>query len=241
MAGTFLLAGSFIFFFIKAQKRMLAQKEAMQKAALMHKEELLHSTIRSQEEERKRIGRDLHDDVGSALSNLRMVIGTSDAQAGNKPLIDNIITTVRNISHTLSPPGLELFGLDHALRELCDTFNISGKISLQINNNAVTETENIASQSALGIYRVMQELITNTIKHANATLINISIEEQEDNLIFLYTDNGVGIDVEKQKRSGMGMQNIEARLSMINAAYKITSSPGNGFSISIQLPLIKNV
>jgi len=242
MVGTFLLAGSFIFFFIRAQRRMLAQKEIMQKAALEHREALLRAALQSQEEERKRIGRDLHDDVGSALSNLRMVLSSApDVQAGHKPLIDNIITTVRNISHTLSPPGLELFGLDYALHELCDTFNTSGKIKLAFQNNAVKETEGIGLQNALTIYRVMQELISNTVKHAKATVINIGIDKAGEALDVFYTDNGVGVTLTPSKKMGMGMQNIEGRLSMINASYEIESSPGNGFSIFIKLPLKETV
>src|SRR5882757_2825942 len=242
MVGTFLLAGSFIFFFIRAQRRMLAQKEIMQKAALEHREALLHAAIQSQEEERKRIGRDLHDDVGSALSNLRMVLGNNvDTQVTHKPLIDNIITTVRNISHTLSPPGLELFGLDYALHELCDTFNISGKIKLVFENNATEETGHIGLQNALTIYRVMQELISNTVKHANATTITITINKANRILTFLYNDNGVGVTLTPSKKAGMGMQNIEGRLSMINASYEIESSPGNGFNILIKLSLPETV
>ena len=116
MLGTFILGASSIFFFIRYQRRITQQKEAMQKAELDHSEQLLHATLLSQEEERKRIGRDLHDDVGASLSNLKMIMAQTIAASPDspafKPMIDNIITTVRNISHSLSPPGLSLFGLE---------------------------------------------------------------------------------------------------------------------------------
>lgn len=244
MAGTFLLATSFVFFYVRYQRRMLLQKEAMQKAELEHREGLLHAAIQSQEEERKRIGRDLHDDVGSALSNLRMVLSKADtvqhtpASATTKPLIDNIINTVRNISHTLSPPGLDLFGLEHTLHELCDTFNTSGQLHLSMENSSGASLDAIGKERSLTLYRVIQELLSNTVKHAQATTVNIFIvQEAKDMLSIIYQDNGKGMDAAAIKKSGMGMQNIESRLGMIKAPYEIESEPGKGFKITIKLPL----
>lgn len=245
MAGIFLLAASFVFFYVRYQRRMLQQKEAMQQAALEHRENLLHAALQSQEEERKRIGRDLHDDVGSALSNLRMVLGKSASDTGNttyKPLIDNIMTTVRNISHTLSPPGLELFGLEHTLHELCDTYNLSGELQLTMENNSGQDIDIIGKERSLTLYRVIQELLSNTIKHAKASAVDIGIHKpDEHNFEVVYTDNGKGMDATAIKRSGMGMQNIEGRLGMIRAGYTIDSAPGKGFKISIKLPIQPNL
>lgn len=250
MAGIFLLAASFVFFYVRYQRSMLQQKEAMQQAELEHRENLLHAALQSQEEERKRIGRDLHDDVGSALSNLRMVISKSDsandaislANKTYKPLIDNIITTVRNISHTLSPPGLDLFGLEHTLHELCDTFNISGKLRLTMENSSGQDIDTIGKERSLTLYRVVQELLSNTVKHAEATEINIMISKlSKEAFILTYQDNGKGMDAVAIKKSGMGMQNIESRLGMIKADYTITSTPGKGFKIVINLPIQINL
>ena len=106
--------------------------DGVARTELHHSEQLLHATLLSQEEERKRIGRDLHDDVGASLSNLKMIMAQAvEATAHTpayKPLIDNIITTVRNISHSLSPPGLALFGLENTLHELFVSFNTAGII-----------------------------------------------------------------------------------------------------------------
>ncbi len=247
MTGTFLLASSFVFFYVRYQRRMLLQKEAMQKAELEHRESLLHAAIQSQEEERKRIGRDLHDDVGSALSNLRMVLSKSATAADNnasgststsKPLIDNIINTVRNISHALSPPGLDLFGLEHTLHELCDTFNMSGQLHLSMENSSGASLDSIGKDRSLTLYRVIQELLSNTVKHANATAVHIFIiQEAKDMLSIVYEDNGKGMDAAAIKKSGMGMQNIESRLGMIKAPYEIESAPGKGFKIVIKLAL----
>jgi len=225
MLGTFILAASFIFFFIRYQRRITQQKEAMQKAELDHSEQLLHATLLSQEEERKRIGRDLHDDVGASLSNLKMIMAQSVETTADrpafKPMIDNIITTVRNISHSLSPPGLSLFGLESALHELFDNFNAAGKIKLEFENELGEQLSNFDEQTALSLYRVIQELLTNTVKHANANQVLIRCFNDNSHHIITYQDDGKGLDMETGKKHGMGMQNIEARLRMIQAGYEL--------------------
>jgi signal transduction histidine kinase len=236
MLGTFILAASFIFFFIRYQRRVTQQKEAMQKAELDHSEQLLHATLQSQEEERKRIGRDLHDDVGASLSNLKMIMAqTMEASADKpafEPMIDNIITTVRNISHSLSPPGLSLFGLESALHELFDNFNAAGKIKLDFENELGERLSNFDEQTALALYRVLQELLTNTVKHANADQVLIRCFEANNRHIITYQDDGKGLDMAASKKYGMGMQNIEARLRMIHANYELPAAE-KGFFIKI--------
>jgi signal transduction histidine kinase len=239
MLGTFILAASFIFFFIRYQRRINLQKEAMQKAELDYSENLLHATLLSQEEERKRIGRDLHDDVGASLSNLKMIMAqvveaTADTPA-YKPLIDNIIATVRNISHSLSPPGLALFGLENTLHELFDSFNTAGKIKVAFENELGEKLNSFDEQTALALYRIVQELMTNTVKHADAQNILVRCFEEENIAVLSYQDDGKGMDTTKDKKSGMGMQNIEARLRMINANSEMPAA-AKGFFIKIILP-----
>ena len=244
MAGTFILAASFVFFFLKYQRRASLQKEAMQKAELEYGEQLLQATLQSQEEERKRIGRDLHDDVGASLSNLKMTMAQTVTIAEGapeyKPLIDKIITTVRDISHALLPPGLELFGLEYSLHELVDAFNAPGTIQLHFKNETGTALDELNEQTALALYRVIQELLNNTVKHAGAKNITISCFKQNESMIVMYSDDGAGIAADAVKKVGMGMQNIQARLKMIQAKHEITTAPGSGFTIKIILPKKEN-
>lgn len=239
MLGTFILAASFIFFFIRYQRRITQQKAALQKAELQHSEQLLHATLQMQEEERKRIGRDLHDDVGASLSNLKMMMAQSvEAAASNtayKPLIDNIITTVRNISHSLSPPGLSLFGLESTLHEVFDNFNQTGSLKLIFENELGAQLDAFDEQTALAVYRVIQELLTNTVKHAGAQQVVVKCFEENDNSIITYRDDGKGLGSATNKNFGMGMQNIEARLSMIHAKYELPPVD-KGFFIKITIP-----
>jgi signal transduction histidine kinase len=240
MAGTFILAAAFIFFFLKYQRRIALQKEAMQKAAIQYSEQLLNATLLSQEEERKRIGRDLHDDVGASLSNLKMIMAqtvtVAEGKPEYKPLIDKIITTVRTISHSLSPPGLELFGLDYTLQELFDGFAAGGVITIDFNNELGEQLDKLNDQTALAIYRVMQELLSNTIKHAGAKIISIKCFAENNTRVITYRDDGKGINTGADKKNGMGMQNIMARLKMIQASGDVTTADGEGFFIKITIP-----
>lgn len=242
MLGTFILAAAFIFFFLKYQRNISRQKEAMQKAELEYGGQLLSATLLSQEEERKRIGQDLHDDVGASLSNLKMMMAQNETPTTDKhkPLIDNIITTVRNISHSLSPPGLDLFGLEFTLQELFDNFNSAGGIKVHFENEAGKKIDALNKKTALALFRIMQELLSNTIKHAVAKNCAITFFSENNSVIVTYQDDGKGIPAGSNKKTGMGMQNIEARLKMIRATFEIISEEGKGFFIKIIVPETEN-
>lgn len=250
--GIALLVISFVILFIRNQNKLLKQRENLHLAAMDHQKNLLHAVIHSQEEERKRIGQDLHDEVGGSLSNLRMLINRLDNQAGEadgeplggmyKQLIDKIIDDVRNISHNLSPPGLELFGFSEALEDLKDTLTKGQDSFISITNHAVKSTDALPKHVALALIRVLQELVTNTLKHAKANYIGISIFMKNDLLSIHYTDNGIGYDVEDKKiKKGMGMQNIESRLMMVNARYSVKTTVGRGFAMFIYLDPVKDI
>lgn len=244
MGGTFLLVVSFILLFVRNQKKLLQQKEQAHQAALEHQKALLHAVIQSQENERERIGQDLHDEVGGSLSNLRILINRFEGNDTTqrppyetyKLLIDKIIQDVRNISHSLSPPGLALFGFAEALEEIKDVVGTGNESFISITNHAEAATENLPHSVALALVRVMQELVTNTLKHGDAKKIGISIFMKNDLLFIHYTDDGHGYNTfEKKTKKGMGIKNIESRLNMINAQYIIETAPNQGYSMSIYL------
>jgi signal transduction histidine kinase len=247
MTGTTLLAATIVLIFIRNQRRLLRHRKQLQDAALQHQKELLHASIRSQEEERRRIGRDLHDDVGTALSSLRMAIQqmvqttieTSPAvSAGQycKNLIDKTLDTVRNISHNLSPPGLALFGFYDTVEELFETITQSGNLQASV-TLATGDLPVLEQPRALALYRVIQELLTNTIRHAQACRVTLVFHAEKDRLTIRYTDNGIGFDPGQGPAKGMGMHNIESRLGMIGARYSVITSPKKGFTMEIELNL----
>lgn len=243
MSFTFLLALSLVFFYKRYQSKLLKQQIAASEAELTHREALLHATIQSQEDERRRIGRDLHDGVGGMLSNLKMNIHRLNTTAGEQlpqlqqqcsQLIDKTMADVRAISHSLSPPALELFGLAAAVEELIDDINNTGLLRVVIENNAQQLVKQLDANTALALYRILQELLANTLKHAQAVNVVISMEQREGNLHVQYADDGKGCNLDRNL-PGMGMRNIQTRAGMTGAVLKMASSPGKGFSANIIL------
>lgn len=203
--------------------------------------------ITSQEVERKRIGANLHDEVGSALSSLRMTIeqymaepNTDTAMLGqeSKRAIDRIIANTRGIAHDLSPLIGGAGGLLDALEDLLDGVNRSGKIQASLVIDDEGSLSHISDAESLAVYRTLSELVNNTIKHAAAKNILIDISVQDDALQIRYKDDGCGTEQPNDKK-GMGLYNIESRLGMIGAVYEITTGAGEGYSMHIRLPAEK--
>jgi len=244
--GTFLMVASFILIYIRNQNKLLKQRQLHQNAELAHQKELLQVIIESQEQERVRIGRDLHDDVGAAISSLRMMLemfdpGKKDTAyhqfiKSSKSIIDKMMMDVRHIAHNLSPATLMYYGLEVAIDEKCTQINQSGKLEINFNNDASVHTENLGIAVSTALFRVLEELLNNTMKHSMATKADINFTANNDVLTIAYCDNGVGAD-EKLVKKGMGLQNIESRLTVIDADYLIKTSPGQGFSILINYNL----
>lgn len=242
MVVMLLLVVSFILINSRGQNKMLRQRQQMQQAELSHQKELLQVVIDSQEAERKRIGQDLHDDVGTALSSLRLTIemfepGQQDAESNkyigmSKDIIDKVIKDVRHISHNLSPPVLSYYGLAAAIEEKCSFINNSGQLEITLVDNAQQALQQLDQHVALAFYRVLEELVNNTIKHAGATKATIKFAVDAGGISIEYADNGKGLKPGKQPK-GMGLQNIESRLTVVNASYSIAEGvKGFGMTIS---------
>lgn len=243
MGGTLLLVVSFIVLQMRNQNKLMREREMQQEKEIEHQKSLLAAIIQSQEGERKRIGQDLHDDVGAALSSLRLKIDMLKADelkaddfkafaSAYKQSIDHIITDVRHISHNLSPPRLALFGLNAALEDLTDIIPRSG-LKLSLNNNAADVIAKLDITVATALYRIFEELIHNTIKHAAASSVFIELYRNDNSLVVDYQDDGIGLSSGANAKAGMGMQNMESRLTMIGATYQLGEENKKGFSIRI--------
>lgn len=249
MGGTFLLVISFILFSIRNQNKLLKQRQQFQQAQIAHQKELLKAVIESQEAERKRIGQDLHDDVGTTVSGLRLMIEMFRPSGGEdkhhqdfiescKNIIDKIVKDVRNISHNLSPTTLRYYGLAAAINEHCTIINQSGKLEIGLANSAEKQLEQLPLTTSTALYRVLEELLNNTIKHSGASKANIQLDIAANNLQIIYADNGKGLTADTETvKKGMGMQNIESRLLNINATYMLDPYAGKGFRITIDCPV----
>lgn len=239
-----LLALAFVLFFYFSQKKFQAQQIKVQEERLKHQEQLLFSTIEAQEKERQRIAKDLHDEIGSKLNVINLglyrikKLGKEnqillEAVEEIFSVINDTIGTTRRISHDLLPPTLEKFGLKEALMELCESFKhmCTLNISFSIKQNDFRETE---KNVELNIFRVVQELINNSLKHGKPTNIGIDLWMNKNVIKLNYQDDGVGFDKSIESfKTGLGMQNIESRLRMIQGNYVFESAPGKGVKAEI--------
>ena len=149
-------------------------------------------------------------------------------------LIGNTIDTTRRISHNLLPPTLEDFGLVEAVKELCDNFENSGaiKVDFDLHENQLPISDKMAE---LNIYRVLQELMKNSVKHGEADIVTIRMSLGVEKVKLEYLDNGKGFDMELMKNSkkGLGMKSMESRMEMINAKLDVQSKIGEGIVVNI--------
>ncbi len=237
-----LLAGAVVLFFFFYQKKMLRQQLQMSEMKTAHREELLHNNIEQLESERHRIATDLHDELGGIFSTLKLKINQLEKdsnlerlRAESREIIDTGIDSVRRISHSITPPGLEMFGLDDALANLCEKTN-----SPQLNVDFICSSNfpRLEGKIELGLYRMAQELFNNSIRHAEASKITLHLSRLDDEVCFEYVDNGKGFDpVILQDRRGLGLKNIEARASFLNATVTWQTRPGEGLKTIVKVPL----
>jgi len=239
------LSAGLVIFFIIYQRRLFRQQLQMQEMETNYQQELLHNNIMEVEKERKRISTDLHDEIGSLFSTLSMKLGqleiVSDISkegqgilGDSKELISMGIQSIKRISHSIIPPTLEFFGLGAALEYLCaQTDTAATKISCTVPE----ELPHLASETALGVYRIMQELLSNTLAHAGATRATMHLETRDTCLVLTYHDNGKGYDKDSlATKKGLGLRNIDSRAAMIKGKIHTESSPGNGVTVTIEIP-----
>lgn len=241
-----LLSLSLILFFNFSQKKILAEKTLSQEKELEHQKTLLHSVLTTQEEERKRIAKDLHDDIGSKLNVIRLNMHQLKRKAAENPdLITNVqevnellgstIQTTRRISHDLLPPTLENFGLVEAIKELKESIN-KGKPGFVDFEEYDELNKPLDKITALHLFRIVQELITNSLKYAEAKKLTLNLQLLADQILLKYKDDGKGMDIEDlHQLKGLGFKNIDSRLSLLGATIAYESSPNNGFQAYVTL------
>ena len=196
------------------------------------------------EEERKRIAADLHDNFGSILATARFGLENLTEQYPSNPLtkkilgqVDQSIYRIKEISHNLLPGILQAKGLGAAIEELAEEIRLLGRGKVYYENHC---TENIfAPEKTILIFRVLQEIVTNSIKHAGANTIRISCRQEPKKLILIISDNGIGFNPDTLRTTDkqFGLQNIRYRLELLDGKYTLHSSPGHGTQYLIEIPL----
>jgi len=204
--------------------------------------------VEGQEEERKRIARELHDGLGVLLSTTRMQFSSiHDTSPENKPIIaraaqllEQAAGDVRKISHNMMPGLLTRLGLLEALKDLVENLNNSGSIRAEI--DMADDIPRLPENQEIMLYRIIQEMVNNTLKHANARQMLIRIQNLRNHLLIEYSDNGKGFDVERTlENQTIGLKSIQSRVSFLNGSLDIRSRPGEGVQYTVRLPLFVNL
>jgi len=208
----------------------------------LHKRNIL-TEITALEKERARIAADLHDELGPLLSAVKMKINSfeladEDDQveiAKTNQHIDSMVKRVREISFDLMPSALIRKGLLVAVREFADY--IMKTNTLQIDVRA-TEDLQLSEQKAVNLYRIIQEVIHNTVKHAQANQLAIDLNIEKNKLVLKAQDNGVGFNPETlDKNTGLGLRSLLSRTEIMNGTMYLDSKKGSGTAITIEIPL----
>jgi len=227
--GMLALTIGLIVFIIFHQRKVIRYQLRLQKMEHDQQKMLLNASIRLQEEERQRIAADLHDDAGPLLATARLYLNenlvnldkTSQLQSiyNAKQIIDDTIQLIRNISHSLMPPTLKNFGLESAVNDLFQ--KISGSGSMNASSRFHDYRERLQAENELIIFRVIQELVNNILKHSNASFIHLTQNTSGNRFFIRLHHDGRGItqtDFEKLNKSnvGLGLKNIQSRLKVLH-------------------------
>lgn len=199
----------------------------------------LKAMVEGQDTERRKISRDLHDRVGNSLTLLKLKMSSETPSPSssirineNIKLLNSIYTEIRNISHELGLNYISKFGLDSALKEMVHTIESSGKISITL--NILGDPQRLKSDWEIEIFRIIQELVTNVLKHANAHNLDIQLHYDlpEKTLSVTVEDDGKGFQPDFVNK-GIGFSNIEYRIQNISGTFEISSKLGSGSCIAI--------
>lgn len=209
---------------------------------------IIRTIIDTQEKERIRFSKDIHDSLGQQLSAIKFYIGAlgnmynlpperknSIVEKSNDAIME-VLTELRNICFNLMPKTLQSVGLKEAVNELCRKMTISGELNFKI--DIQDSLSGINKNLEFAIFRIIQEFINNSIKHGKPDKISISINMDKKKLIVFLKDNGLGFNMElAERKEGMGLMNVRSRVKSYNGTIDITSAPKKGTSYLISIPV----
>jgi len=214
--------------------------------------ELSQQIIKAQESERERIAREIHDDLGQSLVTSKILIQSMDSEINSKDTSlkqtcktvieyhDSIIDKIHNISSALRPSTLREFGLTNAIKLMVDEFNQGNCTRIKLRS---VELENLEFQEEpINLYRIIQEALTNIVKHAEASEVQITIKTKKEKLHVSIKDNGQGVSSMKSKQSkrnsgGLGLSTMEERAKILGGNFCITSRDGQGTIVQLNIPV----
>ena len=231
---------------LRMLERRAEQQRAITEEAEHQMRQLSQQLVATQEQERKKLSRELHDHVGQMLTGLRMELGRIERAAGTRSpalsnavtecrqLVDNMMRTVRDLALGLRPSMLDDFGLQPALE--WHTRDVSRRHGITVELNTAGELQRLPDQHRTCVYRVVQEALTNCVRHARATRVDVTVTGHGTSLDLTVADNGVGFE-RSTRPFGLGLRGIEERVRELNGVVQVRSTKGVGTTLTMTLPL----
>lgn len=236
-----------ILYFMQQHKKKIQHKAEVQGAIIQQQELASRSIIEAEENERKRIAQDLHDGIGQMMSAVKMNVSsiTSKLEISKKAdgelvdktlaLIDESCKEIRLVSHNMMPNALLKKGLSSAIKDFIDKID-HPQLLVKLHTEGLNQRIDQNVETVL--YRVIQEVVTNVIKHSNANRLDISMYKDDDGITCSIEDNGNGFDLSKiEMQEGIGLKNIKSRVEYLKGNVEFDSSIGNGTVVTIQVPI----
>jgi two-component system NarL family sensor kinase len=237
------LAAGVIFFVALYQRRVIKHQIELKEINDTQQLQLTQAAIESEEKERRRIASELHDDVGATLSSIRMFLHKADTNPEmmqeSKTMLDDSIKKVRNISHRLQPDILHTLGFQAALQSFAETITKGGSLNVSYNGNS--PIPKLKENVELTVYRIVQELVSNIIKHSQATTLAISTNYNDNHLVITMEHSGTGLTNDRfneqiYKKGAIGLKNIVNRLNSVNATIDFVVNANNKYLVTITIP-----
>ena len=199
----------------------------------------------AQELERRRLARELHDETGQALTSILLGLKSvedaaseQDLRSATTQLRELVVTTlqdVRRLAVELRPKALDDFGLVPALERLVETFN--KQTGMQVDLEPRLGDERLPSEVETALYRIMQEALTNVVKHAQANHVSIVLARREGSVTALIEDDGRGFTPGETREDGLGILGMQERIALVEGHLTVESSPGGGTTLAVEVPL----
>ena len=248
--GMLVLVIGLILFIIFHQRKVIRYQQKLQEMEIEQQKMMLTASIKLQEEERQRLAADLHDDAGPLLATARLYLNenlvnqdkSSQLQSifQARQIIDDTIQLIRNISHSLMPPTLKNFGLESAINDLFQ--KISGSGAINASSRFHDYRDRLKPEKELVVFRIVQELVNNILKHSNSSFIHLTQNTHGDKFYLRIHHDGRGLvqaDFEKLNKSnvGLGLKNISSRLRVVQGNINFEKDISQTYyKITMELP-----
>ena len=225
--------------------RDITERKQLERELEAQRRRTTAAVLQAQEQERQEIGKELHDNINQILTTVKLYLEVSLSPGMDRDelthksieLLQDSINEIRCLSKRLASPAIEAetLSLPHSLKALVDHIAATNRFKVILDTTALTNRV-ISKEVHLAVYRIVQEQLTNVLKHAEAGTVSIVFQIENENLIMTLTDDGKGFD-RRQSHSGIGIANMEARAKKLRGTLKIISKPGKGCRLILQLPV----